>query len=84
MEGVRYDRQGRMVYHPDFHPNQGKPFSDEEIEYLCKFYDYDDRQSLAFGLGRTESSVQEKVFKLKKRGVFEIYKRRWERQFEEA
>ncbi len=31
---VTYDAYGRMQYHPDFHPNHGKPWKTTEQKYL--------------------------------------------------
>lgn len=72
---VQYDRNGRMLYHPEFHPNQGKHFTVEELIYLCKFYDYDGPKYMSLALGRTEHTICEKVYQLKKSGKFEYYKK---------
>ncbi|MFC7443457.1 DNA-entry nuclease [Laceyella putida] len=71
---IRYDRFGRMEYHPDFHPNHKRPFSESDLEYLCKFWETDHRQTMAFALGRTEHTLGVKVASLKKRGLYEYYK----------
>lgn len=73
-EEIQYDPQGRMLYHPDFHEKSGKPFTEEELEYLCKFYETDGRQMMSFALGRTEAAIGEKFNKLKKQGRFDYYK----------
>jgi hypothetical protein len=71
---VEYDSCGRMMYHPEFHPNHGTPFTLEELEYICKFYDYDDPALMAMALGRTEASVRSRAYKLKLSGKFDYYK----------
>lgn len=71
---IQLDCCGRMVYHPEFHHNHRKPWSVEDLEYLCKFYEKDHRRSIAFALGRPEGSIQTIVAKLRKDGLFEYYK----------
>ncbi|WP_419179340.1 DNA-entry nuclease [Gottfriedia acidiceleris] len=75
-EKYEYDPRNRMLYHPDFHFNQGKKFTGEELEYLCKFYEYDLIRNMAFALGRTEVTIIKKVQSLKKQGLFWYYKNR--------
>ncbi|RNB94411.1 DNA-entry nuclease [Brevibacillus parabrevis] len=69
-----------MLYHPDFHPNQGKPFDDDETAYLCKFYEADSLKSLSLALGRLEKSLEYRVAYLKKAGLFDYYRGKWDRQ----
>lgn len=73
-DGIEFDNFGRMKYHPDFHPNHGKALKEEELEYLCKFYDVDDSRTMAFALGKTEQTIMSKICDLKKTGRFEYYK----------
>ncbi|MCZ8514755.1 hypothetical protein O9H85_20465 [Paenibacillus filicis] len=56
LDGIEYDQSGGIKYHPVFHPKHGIPFTDEEMEYLCFFWDYDDARTLAFALGKTEQA----------------------------
>lgn len=77
-EGIEYDKRGRLKYHPDFHPNQGKEFSDEELAYLCKFYEVDSLKSLSLALGRIEQTLTNKVVYLRKTGLFDYYKKKWD------
>lgn len=74
-EQYEFDQVGRMKFHPDFHPNTGKRFSEEEYEYLCKFACFDGLRSVAFALGRTEVSIQNQLQILMKQGKFGYYKR---------
>lgn len=74
---ITYYTNNRMKYHPEFHFNHGKVMTEEEMEYLCYFYDVDDLQSLAFALGRTESTLSHKYYLLKKQGKVEQYKARY-------
>lgn len=79
---IKYDSCRRMIYHPEFHPNHRKPISEEDLEYLCYFYERDHRQSIAFALGRTEATVSDLYCKLKKKGLVEYYKNRYLTRFE--
>lgn len=78
---VEYDSRGRMNYHPDFHPNQGKRFSTEETAYLCKFYDVDPIKTLSLALGRTEKSLEYRIVYLRKKSLIDYYKAKWDRHF---
>ncbi|KIV57515.1 hypothetical protein TS65_09845 [Aneurinibacillus migulanus] len=71
---ISYDSSGRMNFHPRLHPNQGKPFTEEEKEYLCKYYDIDGSLSMSYVLGRTQKSILNKISKLKRNGMFEYYR----------
>lgn len=74
-DGLRFDKHGRMIYHPDFHPNKGKPYTMEELEYICKFCDFDGLRSMSFALGRPEASVANMLSKIKREGKLGYYKR---------
>jgi hypothetical protein len=73
-EGLDFDRYGRMRYHPDYHFSHGKKMSEAELEYLCKFYEFDHARHLAFALGRTEHTLRIKVDALKRKGLYGYYK----------
>ena len=68
---VKYDSSGRMLYHPFYHPNHGKSFSESDKEYLCKYYHCDPVEIMALALGRTESTVREQARKLRNTGLFD-------------
>jgi hypothetical protein len=70
----QYDRYGRMMYHPEVHPNHGKTYTQSDLEYLCKYWGVDDAKSLAFALGRPEHSLAAKVNELRKSSQFNYYK----------
>lgn len=76
VEVINFDNQGRMVFHPEYHENHGKPFSESDLEYLCKFYEVDSRRMMSFALGRTEHTIASKVTTLRKKGLYEFYKNR--------
>lgn len=71
---IIYDKQGRMCYHPKFHFNHGKPFTESELEYICKFYEVDEARTISFAIGRTEHTIRSKVDILRKKGLFEYYR----------
>ena len=72
---VQYDSCGRMKYHPEFHENNGTLWSEEDLEYLCKFEDKDDLEVLSLALGRTYATVAQKLSLLKKKGEYEYYRK---------
>lgn len=71
---LKYDKSKRLMYHPEFHPNNKKSYTEEELEYLCKYWEHDHRQVMSFALGRPETTLQMKVHKLRKEGLFDYYK----------
>lgn len=71
---VEYDQSGLMKYHPFYHPNHRKPFTQIEIEYLCKYIEIDGVELISYALGRTPKSIIKKHLKLKKDGNFDYYK----------
>lgn len=73
-EEIQFDRFGRMLYHPEYHDNHGKPFTESDLEYLCKYYEIDHSRSISFALGKTEHTLRAKVAYLKKNGLYEYYK----------
>lgn len=73
-DGIAFDAQGRMKYNPLYHENHGKAFTQEELEYMCKYYDIDGPRSIGFALGKTEHTIMAKVYDLRKSGLFEHYK----------
>jgi DNA-binding MarR family transcriptional regulator len=68
------DNEGRVKYHPDLHPNHKQPYKLSELVYLCKFYRRGNRREISLALGRTESTVADKVCKLRKAGLLDYYK----------
>lgn len=69
-----FDAQGRMIYNPEFHGNNSKPFTEDELEYICKFHELDGAKSIGFALERTEYRIKSKIESLKKSGLYEYYK----------
>jgi hypothetical protein len=71
---VEYDRFGRMKRNSIYHQNQGKPFTVNELEYICKYWHADHMDDIGLALGRTGISLAQKVSMLKKEGKFYYYK----------
>lgn len=71
---VKYDKLGRMIAHPVYHPRTGKPWTLEEMIYLCKFHEYDGMKDISFGIGRAEKACQQKLVYLRKSGEYWKYK----------
>src|SRR5690242_13751284 len=72
-DGFTYDNLGRIMYHPDYHPNHGSKFEEEELCYIAKFYKFDGRRAISFALGRPEGPVQKKYLELVKHGKIAQY-----------
>lgn len=71
---IKYDNQGRMEYHPDFHPNQNKKWTVSELEYLCKFYEADGSLTISLALGKTQKTVSNTYARLKREGLSNFYR----------
>ncbi|MCT8138611.1 DNA-entry nuclease [Anaerobacillus sp. CMMVII] len=71
---VEVDQSGRMMYNPIFHPNNGKRYSESDLEYLCKYWEIDDWRTMGFALGRTEKTLSNTVSRLRKEGLYDYYK----------
>lgn len=74
IDGITFDKLGRMNYHPDFHTNHRTPFTLDELIYMCKFYEIDGPRTVSFAIGRTEHTIMSKVSDLRKQGQYQIYK----------
>ena len=63
---VEYDRWGRMKYNPVFHENNGKTWTQEDLQYLIDWYDAIGVEEMSFALSRTMGTIQNKVADLRK------------------
>ena len=68
MAPIEYDKCGRMKYNPDLHQNNGKPWSDEDLEYLINWYEKIGLEEMSLAVGRSEVTVAAKVGYLRKQG----------------
>lgn len=73
-EVIEFDAWGRMMYNTEYHPNTGKPFTESDLEYLCKFWEVDNWRTMSFALGKTEKALATKISKLRKEGLYGYYK----------
>ncbi|MBW7475925.1 hypothetical protein K0T92_14360 [Paenibacillus oenotherae] len=73
LDGITFDKLGRMKYHPEFHFNHGKPFTLDEKIYLTKYYELDGPRAIGFALGRTEHTVMNIVCNMRKSGEWKRY-----------
>jgi len=63
-----YDSYGRMNYHPEYHPNQGTPWTTTDQSYLIEFYEKIGPEQMSLELGRTIHTVMTRAYKLRKSG----------------
>ncbi|HYD60524.1 MAG TPA: hypothetical protein VEC35_09230 [Noviherbaspirillum sp.] len=63
---IEFDTQGRMKYHPDFHPKQGAPWTTKDEAYLIEHYDALGAEEVSLTLGRTINTVLRRVCDLRK------------------
>ncbi len=69
MKEVEYDRYGRMKCNPIFHPNSGKPWTAEDENYLIGWFDKIGTDEMSLALGRTTTSIMQRVTELRKQGI---------------
>jgi hypothetical protein len=73
-DGITFDKLGRMEYHPEFHPNHGKPFTLDEIIYICKFHGIDEVRTISYAVGKTEHAIATLISRLRREGLYDLYK----------
>lgn len=66
---IEYDRFGRMRYHPEFHPNNGKPWTTTEQKYLLDYYYVIGAEQISFDLGRTIQTIYEYASRMRHDGL---------------
>lgn len=74
MQAVEYDSCGRMFYNPEFHPHHGESWSESDLEYLCKYHEYDGLKCMELALGRTQKTIASKITDMRKNGKYQYYK----------
>lgn len=80
-DGYEYTASNhRMRYNPEFHFNQGNPWSKEDLLYLCGMWGGMKTRDISFAIGRTESTCLTKVYSLRKIGLFETYKKKFRQE----
>lgn len=74
-DGVEfYVSSERMVFNPEYHENHKKPWSVQDLIFLCSSYDGMKKRDIALALGRTEMTIFEKARALRAEGKFEYFK----------
>lgn len=68
-DDIKYDRYGRMQYHPDYHAKHGTPWLNSDQKYLIENYEKDGPESVSFELERTIHTVMAKAYQLRKDGI---------------
>lgn len=71
---IEYDKNRRIKYHPELHPRNGTQWTEDELEYLCKFHKIDTLVDISFALERAEASLAGKLTALRKNGKYEYYR----------
>lgn len=71
---INYNRYNRMEFNPLYHFSHGKPFTESDLEYICKFYDYDGAKMTSLAIGKTEATISSKIHYLRKKGLYSYYK----------
>ena len=61
-----YDSYGRMKYNSRIHFAQGKPWNNDDKQYLIDWYDIIGPEELSYSLGRTQGSIVNYAAKLRK------------------
>ena len=73
---IQFDAHGRVRYHPEFHPNHGKPWTTTEQRYFIENYARVGPEEISLALGRTIHSVMQKASDLRRLGLMPKPKRR--------
>lgn len=75
-DGLEYTASNhRLRYNPEFHENQGKPFTKDDLVYMCSMWDSMKKADIAMALGKTHGAVLSKAYSLRKNGLFNYYKK---------
>ncbi|WP_024614652.1 hypothetical protein [Clostridium sp. Ade.TY] len=74
-EGYEYTASNhRLRYNPELHENNGKRWTDEELQYLCQMRPTMKYKDLSLALGRTQGVCASKYYYIKKAGLVDYYK----------
>lgn len=66
---VTFDKYGRMNYHPEYHGNQGKPWTTVDEKFLIENYESMGPEQVSFALERTIHTVMTRAYELRKKGL---------------
>ena len=73
-EELARDSQGKYAYNPEYFGKTGAPYSQDDHDYLVKWYDKIPLDEMAFALERTPTSIEARMRCLKKNGLLDTYK----------
>ena len=73
-EELARDSQGKYAYNPEYFGKTGAPYSQDDHDYLVKWYDKIPLEEMAFALERTPTSIEARMRYLKKTGLLYTYK----------
>ena len=66
---IQFDAYGRMLYHPDYHPNHKAPWTTADQRFLIENYAGIGPEETSLALGRTIHSVMQRATDLRRDGV---------------
>ena len=66
---IEFDAMGCMVYHPDYHPNQGRDWTTVDQRFLIDNYERVGPEEVSLALGRTIHAVMNRACMLRKQGL---------------
>lgn len=80
-DGIEYTVSNhRIRYNPEFHNNHYKAWTTNDIIYLCGMWRDSSMRDISLALGRTEGTCSAMIYRLKKRGEFDRYRKMFEEQ----
>jgi len=72
---IEYDLWGRMKYNAELHENHSKHYVEEELIYICSMWDFSLTADIGLAIGKTQTAVRQKVYCLRKNGLFDKYRK---------
>lgn len=66
---LRYDRWGRLLYHPDIHGRHGLAWTTADERYLIENYHQIGPEAVSLALEKTIGSVMQRANELRKKGL---------------
>jgi hypothetical protein len=65
---VRYDKTGKMLYHPQLHGKRWRPWTTSEQAFLIENYEHLGPEQVSLALERTMQTVMTRVYELRRAG----------------
>lgn len=66
---IEYDSRGNMKYNAELHPNQGTPWTSDDMQYFVNWLDKIGYEEMSLALGRDERTLRTKAYSLRKKGL---------------